>query len=141
MSPDAEQVRDALRAASDGILLAIREVEARERAKRAMLPGDPGFAEVAREVRIAAEAVLVLARQEEAKADETAGSPTGAALPTISESRPPHELADILEEWRAVERKLATADPVTPEGRALMEQFEQLRDRYADSLRHLRDKA
>ena len=141
MSPDAEQVRDALRAASDGILLAIREVDARERAKRAMLPGDPGFAELAREVRVAAEAVLVLARQEEAKADETAGTPTGAVLPKISDSRPPHELADILEEWRAVERKLATADPATPEGHALMEQFEQLRDRYAESLRHLRDKA
>ena len=74
MSDDPSATRDALRGASDGLLIAIREVDARERMKRGVRPGDPDFAPLAREVRIAAEAVLTLARQEEARAEETMGS-------------------------------------------------------------------
>ena len=63
MTEEKDAIRDGLRGASDGLLLAIREVGARERLKRSVQPGDPGFLPLARQVRIAAEAVLLMAQQ------------------------------------------------------------------------------
>ena len=140
MSDDPDATRDALRGASDGLLIAIREIDAREHMKRGMRPGDPDFAPLAREVRIAAEAVLVLAREEEARAVDTSRSAGGAVLPTINESRPPQDLAGILDEWRAVERRLEAAEPASPEARQLMVEFETLRDRYAQALKAFKTK-
>ena len=134
LTDERDATRDALRGASDGLLLAIREVDARERLKRSVEPGDPGFGPLARQVRIAAEAVLLMAQQEENRAQETSGTPVGAGLPTIEESRPRSDLAAILAEWRAVERLLEAAGPASPDSRLLMEQFETLRDRYAQAL-------
>jgi hypothetical protein len=134
LTDEQEAIRDALRGASDGLLLAIREVAARERLKRNVQPGDPAFAPLARQVRIAAEAVLLMAQQEENKAEETSGIGAGAGLPTIEASTPRSDLAGILAEWRAVERLLEEADPASPDARLLMEQFETLRDRYARAL-------
>ena len=134
MSDDPTASRDVLRGASDGLLIAIREVDAREQMKRGVRPGDPNFAPLAREVRIAAEAVLLLAHAEEARAEVTSGSTAGAGLPTINELTPPPDLAGLLDEWRTVERLLATAEPASPEAQRLMEQFETLRDRYAQAL-------
>lgn len=134
MSDDPTASRDVLRGASDGLLIAIREVDAREQMKRGVRPGDPNFAPLAREVRIAAEAVLLLAHAEEARAEVASGSAAGAGLPTINESTPPPDLAGLLDEWRTVERLLATAEPASPEAQRLMEQFETLRDRYAQAL-------
>ena len=135
MNDEPNAVRDALRGASDGLLLAIREVDAREHMKRGVRPGDPAFAPLAREVRVAAEAVLVLAREEEARALEASGEAVGVGLPTINDSAPPQDLAGILAEWRAVERRLEVAAPASPEAERLMEEFEALRDRYAQALR------
>jgi hypothetical protein len=134
LSDERDTIRDALRGASDGLLLAIREVDARERLKRSVEPGDPGFAPLARQVRIAAEAVLLMAQQEESKAAETSGRSAGAGLPTIETSPPRSDLAAILAEWRAIERLLDETDPASPDSRLLMEQFETLRDRYAQAL-------
>jgi hypothetical protein len=75
-----------------------------------------------------------MAQQEESKAAETSGSRAGAGLPTIEASPPRSDLAAILAEWRAVERLLDQADPASPDSRLLMEQFETLRDRYAQAL-------
>jgi len=140
VNDNATPIQDALRGASDGLLLAIREVEARERMKRGVPPADPGFAPLAREVRIAAEAVLVLARQEEARADETSGHRSATGLPTINASPSPADLARILADWRAVERRLEAAEPASREAQGLMQQFEALRDQYAKALSALRDK-
>ncbi len=140
MNDDPNAIQDALRGASDGLLIAIREVDARERLKRGVPPSDPGFAPLARDVRIAAEAVLMLARQEEEKARETSASTAAAPMPTINASPPPPDLGHILEEWRAVERRLNAAEPTSPEANRLMEEFEALRDRYAQALRSYRPK-
>jgi hypothetical protein len=134
LTEEKDAMRDGLRGASDGLLLAIREVGARERLKRTVQPGDPGFLPLARQVRIAAEAVLLMAKQEEDNALRTSGTSAGAGLPTIEASPPRSDLAAILAEWRAVERLLEAADPASPDSRLLMEQFETLRDRYAQVL-------
>ena len=132
------RVGDALRGASDGLLMAIREVDARERLKRGVRPADPGFAPLAREVRLAAEELLRLAREEEARADEASGLDAAAAMPTINATIPKPALAEILAEWRAVERRLDAADPASAESEQLMAEFETLRDRYARAMRESR---
>ncbi len=134
MPDDPNTIKDALRGASDGLLIAIREVDARERLKRGVRPGNAEFPALAREVRVAAEALLVLARVEEAKANETAAIPTASRLPTIEESDPPEDLASILAEWRAVERRLEAGDQASPEGQRLIAEFEALRNRYVRAL-------
>jgi hypothetical protein len=141
LSDDPNAIRDALRGASDGLLIAIREVDARERMKRGVAPDDPGFAPLARDVRVAAEAVLILARQEEASAEEVAIKTAGSGLPTINASDPPSDLAGILAEWRAVERRLEAAEPASAEAQGLMAEFESLRDRYAQALKPYHDEA
>jgi hypothetical protein len=137
LNDDPNDVHDALRGASDGLLVAIREVDARERMKRAVRTNDPTFQPLARDVRIAAEAVLSLAREEEKRAAEVAAGES-AGLTTINETRPPADLAAILAEWRAVERELEMAQPASPEAERLMERFEQLRDAYATALKSYR---
>ena len=134
LNDDPNAIQDALRGASDGLLIAIREVDAREHMKRGVPPSDPGFAPLAREVRIAAEAVLVLAREEEARAFEASGATGATGLPTINASPAPADLAGILAEWRAVERRLEAAEPASPEAERLMGEFEALRDRYSQAL-------
>ena len=138
MTDDIDAARDGLRGASDGLLLAIEEVALRERKKRGVHPTDPGFVALARDVRIAAEAVLDLARDEEAEASDIAGR-GGPTLPTIEATPEPENLASILAEWRAVERELAEVDATSPEAGRLMEQFEVLRDRYARALKAYRE--
>jgi hypothetical protein len=137
VTDDPNAIRDALRGASDGLIIAIREVDARERMKRGVRPGDPGFAPLARQVRVAAEAVLTLAREEEAKAEQASGGTDRAGLPTINDSTPRPDLAGILDEWRAVERRLEAAEQASPEAQQLMEEFESLWDRYAQALKAL----
>ena len=134
MTEDSKASREILRGASDGLLIAIREVDAKERQKRAVLPADPAFAPLAREVRLAAEAVLKLAREEEDRAALTSGNVAGQGLPTINDSTPRSNLAEILGEWRAVERELTAAEPGSPEASRLMNDFETVRDRYAEAL-------
>jgi hypothetical protein len=140
LNDDPNKLRDTLRGASDGLLLAIREVDARERVKRGVQPGHPNFADLARDVRIAAEAVLILARQEESAATKTSDEGKGIGLPTINESTPPEDLSVILAQWRRVERDLNAAEPNSPEAVRLMKEFEVLRDRYAQALADLRKK-
>ena len=134
---DEDDRQDALRGASDGLLIAIREVDARERMKRGVRPSDPDFAPLAREVRVAAEEVLRLAREEEARAEEASGTGTAAGQPTINETPPRPVLEEILADWRAVERRLEAAEPASAEADELMIEFERLRDRYAAVLRSL----
>ena len=131
MSEELDNEAAMLRATSDGLILAINEVVARERLKRGVPPADPAFLQLAREVRIAAEVALQLARKEEETARLTADEPAVADLPAIESVSPGHELATILERWRAVEQRLAAAPPGSEEARNLMVEFQRLRDQYA----------
>lgn len=132
MSDELEDEAAMLRATSDGLMLAINEVVARERVKRGVPPADPAFLELAREVRIAAEVALDLARKEEQTARLTADELHVGDLPAIESVSPGRELATILEQWRAVEQRLATAPPGSAEARNLVIEFQRMRDRYAE---------
>lgn len=134
MTEELENEAAMLRATSDGLMLAINEMVARERLKRGVPPADPAFVELAREVRIAAEVALELARKEEDTARMTANEPDVGDLPPIEAVSPGRELASILEQWRAVEQRLAAAPPGTTEARDLMIEFKRMRDLYAGAV-------
>jgi len=123
-----------LRATSDGLMLSIQEIAVRERQKRGARPGDPSFPELARQVRIAAEVILELARREEETAVKTAAEPAVAELPPIETVEPGTNLAAILEAWRSAEQRLAAAPPDSDESRELMLEFDRLRQQYADAV-------
>lgn len=124
-----------LRATSDQLMLAVAEVDARERRKRGRRPGEDAFLELARAVRIAAEVVLELARQEERTALEIERESRSQLLPPIEHITPAKELGHILEEWRAVEKRLVRAEAGSEEAEVLMTEFERLRDAYAKALK------
>lgn len=134
MTEDLTDEMAILRATSDQLVLAIAETDARERRKRGMRPGEPAFLELARAVRIAAEVVVELSRQEERTAREIARESTTGALPPIEAMAPARELASILEQWRAVEKRLVAAESGSAEAEELMAEFERLRDSYAQAL-------
>jgi len=135
----ADELAD-LRAASDQLVLAIAEVDAREHRKRGMRPSETAFLELARSVRVAAEVVVDLARREERTALELAREARGRDLPPIEKMTPAKEMAALLDEWRAVEKRLIASEPGSLEAEELMTEFERLRDQYAETLRARRER-
>lgn len=135
MTDDLTDEMDVLRAASDQLIIAIAEVDARERRKRGVAPTAPVFVDMARDVRIASEVVLELARHEERTAIEIKREADGETLPPIESVTPAKALAHILDDWRAVEKRMAAAPTGTPEAEKLMVEFERLRDAYAQAVR------
>jgi hypothetical protein len=134
---DQPALEDVLRGVSDRLLQAIREVEVHEIQKRGVPPGDERFPALATDVRVAAESLLELARDEERAAGQVNQSPRSEDLPPIAALPPSNNLAMILADWRAVERRLAAAEAGSPEAAALIREFEGTRDRYAKALAHI----
>jgi hypothetical protein len=132
---DLTDEMSVLRATSDQLMLAVAEVDARERRKRGRRPGEDAFVELARAVRIAAEVVLDLARQEERTALEIEREARDQLLPPIEHMTPAKELSHILDEWRVVEKRLVSAEAGSEDAEALMTEFERLRDAYAEALK------
>ena len=135
MTDDLADEMAVLRAASDQLVQAIAEVDARERRKRGVQPTAPSFVELARDVRIASEVVVDLARREERTALEIDREARGELLPPIEHMTPAKELAHILDQWRAVEKRLVAAEPGSTDAEHLMTEFERLRDAYAEALK------
>ena len=125
-----------LRGTSDQLLLAIQTVALLEQQKRGVPFADERFPGLAKAVREAAEVALEFSVAEEAEADRIHERSTtdAEATTTIAATPPASSLADILDEWRAVERRLAEAPAGSSEAADLMEAFEHLRSRYADAL-------
>ena len=128
MESDPATTSGHLRAASDAIMLLVREVEQSERLKRGIIPGDGRFYELAQAVRIAAQALADFAREEEAWA--RSAPVEDERVPAISQSESPPRLAEILERWRVVERALDSAPPGSPEAQRLFAEFHAIRDEY-----------
>jgi hypothetical protein len=128
MSTDASEIEQHLRAASDAILLLLTEVGQLERHKRGIPPGEPRFDEVARSVRVAAQALAEFTEYEESWARIATDGRTD--IETISESENTPPTAAILERWRAIERQLDDVEPGSPEAARLFAEFERARDEY-----------
>jgi hypothetical protein len=133
MGSDATRIEEHLRAASDAILLLLTEVGQLERHKRAIPPGDPRFDEVARSVRVAAQALADFTEHEETWARIATDGRTD--IETIAQSEAAPSTAEILDRWRAVERQLDDLEPGSPESVRLFAEFERLRDEYLGAFR------
>ncbi len=136
--PTFEQSK--LRATSDQLLLAIDAVNVLERQKRGVHPGDDLFVQFAKDVRVAAEVLLTLSRNEEEIAKELRSTPGDDRMPTINETAAPPSLALTLDRWREVERRIAEAKPGSDEANRLLVEFEHLRRQYAATLARIRDR-
>ena len=138
MSSDATTIEEHLRAASDAILLLLTEVGQLERHKRGIPPGDPRFDEVARSVRLAAQALAEFSEYEETWARIATDGRTD--IEPISNSQIAPDAATILERWRAVERQLDDIEPGSPDSVRLFAEFERLRDEYLAVFRERDDR-
>ena len=128
MSTDATDIEEHLRAASDAILLLLTEVGQLERHKRGIPPGEPRFDDVARSVRVAAQALAKFTEYEETWARIATDGRTD--IEPIAESDNTPATAAILERWRAIERQLDDLEPGSPEATRLFAEFERARDEY-----------
>ena len=126
-------IEEHLRGASDAVVLLLTEVGQLERHKRGIPPGEDRFDDVARAVRVAAQALAEFTKREEDWARIATSDRTD--LETIDESEAASSLAAILEQWRAVERQLDDTPPGTPEGMRLFAEFERLRAEYMAAFR------
>jgi hypothetical protein len=133
MTNDANRIEEHLRAASDAILLLLTEVGQLERHKRGIPPGEPRFDEVARSVRVAAQALAEFTEYEESWARIATDGRTD--IEPITESENAASIATILERWRAIERQLDELEPGSPESTRLFAEFERLRDEYMAAFR------
>jgi hypothetical protein len=137
-SPDrtrssARDIEESLRGASDAVVLLLTEVSQLERHKRGIPPGEGRFDEVARAVRVAAQALAQFTEEQEEWARVATADRTD--LETIADSESSDSLTAILERWRAVERQLDELQPGTPEAIRLFAEFERIRDEYMTALR------
>jgi hypothetical protein len=123
-----QEVEEHLRGASDAIMLLLREVQQLEGHKRGVKPADPRFAELARSVRVVAEALAKFAIEQEVWATKSATADD--RIEPIAEAEASPSLATILERWREVERALDDVPPGSNEARQLFSEFERLRDQY-----------
>jgi len=128
LNGDATNIEEHLRAASDAILLLLTEVGQLERHKRGIPPGDARFDEVAKSVRVVAQALAAFTEYEETWARIATDGRTD--IEPIAESEATPKAAQILERWRAVERQLDDVEPGSPESSRLFAEFERLRDEY-----------
>jgi hypothetical protein len=133
MSSDANDIEEHLRAASDAILLLLTEIGQLERHKRGIPPGEPRFDDVARSVRVVAQALAEFTEQEETWARIATDGRTD--IETISESENAPAIAAILERWRAIERQLDDVEAGSPEAARLFAEFERTRDEYMVAFR------
>jgi hypothetical protein len=133
MTRDATEIEQHLRAASDAILLLLTEVGQLERHKRGIPPGEPRFDEVARSVRVAAQALAQFTEYEENWARIATDGRTDIEPISGSEATP--ATAAILERWRAIERQLDDVEPGSPESARLFAEFERTRDEYMAAFR------
>jgi hypothetical protein len=132
---DATEIEEHLRAASDAVLLLLTEAGQLERHKRGIPPGEARFDDVARSVRVVAQALADFTEQQETWARIATDGRTDIEPIAQSENAP--ALATVLERWRAIERQLDDVKPGSPEAARLFAEFERTRDEYMAAFRAL----
>jgi len=145
-SPDGAQVAADLRSASDLLLRQIDRLYELESRKRELKPEDPEFVRLAREVQDVAARALQSSADEEELADQVTrlakdGDP--AVLEQAIEDVPPgpREAMLILADWRAAERRLASAPGGSDEERKARADVDRLRAEYGKTINLRNDRS
>ena len=120
-----------MRAASDALLSDLETLTALEEEKRGLAPSEPRMLELAAQIRELAARVLGESNAQELLATRVSQSPGGAAAPIEETPRSP---AAVLSAWREAERRLAAAEPGSPEGEVARLHVDQLRAEYRRAL-------
>jgi hypothetical protein len=128
VNPVDEEIRTDLRAASDGIMGIVGSLREIEGAKRDHRPGSPEFLWYAERVEELARVVLDLSAREREAAQRADAEP--GVSPTTIEETPPPSIVELLNQWRAAERKLAAAPADSPEAAALAAECDRARRLY-----------
>lgn len=115
-----------LRLTSDSFLARVERLQALEVQKRELPPNES--AALAHEVEALTREVLDWAERQTKLADEAATTSTERQPIAII---PPRPLHDVLAEWRAAERRLATEQPGTATFESARADVDRLRDEYA----------
>jgi len=127
-----------LRNASDLLLERIDRLYELERRKRELMPDNPEFVRLAREVEDTARAALgATGMQVElatAVADRANRGDSSVDQPIRDVPPGPRDATVILSEWRAAERLLATAAPDSDAERSARIEVERLRREYGDTI-------
>ena len=123
---------DALRRTSDELLRDLETLVQLEEEKRGVEPGDPRLVDLAEQIEVIAQRVLVSSssqRQQTEVINELAeaGSP---AAPDATIDETPRSMEAILAAWREAERKLEAAQPGSAEAREAELLVERLREEY-----------
>jgi hypothetical protein len=114
-----------LRVTSDSFLALVERLQALEEQKRELPPAEA--ADIAREVEELTREVLAWAERQTELAQDAAEIPDGTPI-AITPPRPLHE---VLDEWRAAERRLAGEEPGTAAFESARADVDRLRDEYA----------
>jgi hypothetical protein len=122
-----------LRRASDEFMQRLDRLYELEARKRELPPDQPEFIRLAREVEDLSRALLFAGGQQVELAEEVhADVKQGETIvdQPIRDTPPRRDAVIILSEWRAAERRLAAADPGTPEESAARAEVDHLREEY-----------
>jgi hypothetical protein len=122
----------ALREVSDSLLRDIEALTVLEEEKREVTPGDPRLVDLASQIELIAQRLLVTSGRERRLTEEIqeaaeAGSPS---LPDKSIEETPRPISAILSDWREAERHLEAAEDGTAEAREAEILVDRLRDEY-----------
>jgi hypothetical protein len=128
-----------LRNASDSLLDRLDRLYELEQRKRELMPDDPEFVRLAREIEDVAVAALADTAQQLDLATRVAaivkqGDSAIADHPIRDIPPGPRDATVILAEWRAAERRLADAPSGSDEERLAHRDVERLRREYAESI-------
>lgn len=126
---EAQEVRHDLRAESDAIMGMITTLGEIEERKRRCPPGSEEFLWYAERVEELAHVVADLTEREREMAKRAAVAP-GQSGATLEETEPPPSVPQLLEEWRAAERRLSLIEPDSEEAVELAREIGHLRGRY-----------
>jgi hypothetical protein len=122
-----------LRQTSDSLLRALDRLHDLEEEKRTLPTGSPQFVELARQIEDMALEVLRRTEQEgDLAADTEARREAGGGVGRSIDDTPgqPRDLATVLNEWRAAERRLAAAPAASVESAAAAGEVRRLREEY-----------
>ena len=130
---------DALRRTSDQLLRDLETLVLLEEEKRGVEPGDPRLVDLAEQIEVIAQRVLISSSSQRQQTEvindlAEAGSP---AAPDASIDETPRSMEAILAAWREAERKLEGAEPGSAEALEAELVVERLREEY----RHAHDEA